>query len=82
MNREEISAVLMQFIQSSIIAGHRPLDEQMDLRVAGVDSFSIVEIILFIESHFAIVVPDEKLLPQNFSTLFALSEMVYNLKKG
>lgn len=82
MNREDISKALMQFIQSSILAGGQPLNEQTNLRTAGVDSFSMVEIILFIESRFAVVVPDEKLLPENFATLFTVSSMVYELKGG
>jgi len=80
MKREEISNALQQFIQTSILAGGRRINEHSNLREAGVDSFSIVEIILFIENEFAVVIPDEKLLPENFETLFTLSAIVYELK--
>jgi len=82
MNREEISKALQHFVQTEILAGSRVIDEQTDLRTAGVDSFSVVEIILFIESRFGIVIPDEKLLPENFESLHNLSALVYELKSA
>lgn len=80
MTREEISKILQQFIQSEILAGGKQIDDQLNLRTAGVDSFSMVEIILFIEKRFNLIIPDEKLLPENFETLHSLSSIIYALK--
>lgn len=80
MTREEIGGILKEYIQKSILAGERSIDEHTDLREAGIDSFSIVEIILFIETRFGVAIPDEKLLPENFANLFSLSAIVYELQ--
>jgi len=45
----------------------------------GIDSFSTVEIILFIERKFGVAIPDEKLIPDNFKTLNALAAIVLEL---
>lgn len=80
MTREEISGILKEYIQKSILAGGRSINELTDLREAGIDSFSIVEIILFIETRFGVAIPDEKLLPENFASLSSLSAIVYELQ--
>ncbi|MBS1928954.1 MAG: hypothetical protein IT254_01695 [Chitinophagaceae bacterium] len=82
MNREEISAILQQFIKTEILAGGKQIEENASLRQAGVDSFSIIEIILFIENRFNVLIPDEKLLPENFETLQQLSAVVHNLMQA
>ncbi|MBL0199401.1 MAG: hypothetical protein IPP81_04280 [Chitinophagaceae bacterium] len=43
------------------------------------DSFSTVEIILFIERKFGVSIPDEKLVPENFKTLQSLAAIVQEL---
>jgi acyl carrier protein len=80
MTREEISGILKAYIQQSILADERTIDERTDLREAGIDSFSIVEIILFIETRFGVAIPDEKLLPENFANVYGLSAIVYELQ--
>lgn len=80
MSREEISKALQHFVQTEILAGGKAIDEQTNLRGAGVDSFSVVEMVLFIEDRFGLAIPDDKLLPENFETLYSLSALVYELK--
>ena len=50
-----------------------------ELQDAGIDSFSIVEIILFIERKYGVAIPDDKMVPENFRTLEALSQTVLGL---
>ena len=40
------------------------------------DSLGIFETIAFLEDHFAIQVEDDDLLPENFETLKAISQLV------
>jgi acyl carrier protein len=71
-----IAAEIKTFIQTNILASHIQLDMETNLQDAGIDSFSIVEIILFIQRKYQIVIPDDQLLPENFKTLQTLARMV------
>lgn len=78
----EITTIIEEiktYIQQNILAEAVQIDADSDLKNAGIDSFSTVEIILFIERKFGIAIPDEKLLPDNFKTLQALASTVKEL---
>lgn len=68
-----IANELMKFVQANILAENVVLTPQTVLRDIGIDSYSIVEIILFIERKYGVVIPDEQLLPENFRTLEVLA---------
>jgi acyl carrier protein len=67
------------YIVNNILAEAVQIDAATNLKQAGIDSFSTVEIILFIERRFGVSIPDEKLLPDNFKTLQALASTVQDL---
>lgn len=77
-----IIAEIKNYIEKNIIAGTVKIDADTNLKQAGIDSFSTVEIILFIERKFGVAIPDEKLVPDNFKTLQALSATVLELMPG
>jgi acyl carrier protein len=79
MDAEIIIAEIKKYIEKNILAESVQIDADTDLKKAGIDSFSIVEIILFIERKFAVAIPDEKLIPDNFKTLQSLSSTVLEL---
>lgn len=79
MDVNNIIEEMKKYIQKNILAQEVKLDAATDLKQAGIDSFSTVEIILFIERKFGVSIPDEKLLPENFKTLQALAETVQGL---
>lgn len=81
MNQEEIITGIKTFIQQNILAPHVVITDTANLHDAGLDSFSTVEVILFIERQFGVAIPDEHLLPENFKTLQSLSALVLQLKK-
>jgi acyl carrier protein len=70
---------LKKYIESNILSGDVKIDACTNLQQAGIDSFSTVEIILFIERKFGVMIPDDKLVPDNFRTLQALSGIVQEL---
>ncbi len=70
---------LKKYIESNILSGDVKIDASTNLQQAGIDSFSTVEIILFIERKFGVMIPDDKLVPDNFRTLQALSTIVQEL---
>ena len=79
MDTNMIIAEIQQYIEKNILAQGVQVDAATNLKQAGIDSFSTVEIILFIERKFGVSIPDEKLLPDNFKTLEAIAVTVQGL---
>ena len=79
MDANLIITEIKNYIEKNILAEAMQIDADADLKKAGIDSFSTVEIILFIERKFGVAIPDEKLIPDNFKTLQALSATVLEL---
>ena len=76
MTIEDIENALLQFLKSAILAEEVVIESRADLRSLGVDSFSIVEIILFIERKFGLVIPDDQLKPEHFSSVESIAALV------
>ncbi len=74
-----IIAEIKKYIEKNILAEAVQIDANTNLKQAGIDSFSTVEIILFIERRFGVSIPDEKLVPDNFKTIQALAATVVEL---
>jgi acyl carrier protein len=77
MEIEAIERELTQFLEKNILTENVKITSDQELKAAGLDSFSIVEIILFIERKFGFVIPDEQLLPENFKTIQAIALLVH-----
>jgi acyl carrier protein len=82
MDATTIIAEIKNYIEKNILAEGVQIAADTDLKQAGIDSFSTVEIILFIERRFGVAIPDEKLIPDNFKTLNALAAIVLELMPG
>ena len=79
MDSKSIIGELKKYIEDNILSGDVKIEADTNLQHAGIDSFSTVEIILFIERRFGVMIPDDKLVPDNFRTLQALSGIVQEL---
>lgn len=79
MNEQTIIEEIKQYVEKNILATSAKIDADTDLKSAGIDSFSTVEIILFIERKYGISIPDDKLVPENFKTLRSLAATVHSL---
>ena len=79
MEPEIIITEIKKYIEKNILAAGVQIAADTDLKQVGIDSFSTVEIILFIERKFGVAIPDEKLIPDNFKTLNALAVTVLEL---
>lgn len=67
---------IKKFITDNILAGNLSIENDTKLQDAGMDSYSMVEIILFIERKYKVQVPNEKLSPNNFETISAIAQTV------
>ncbi len=81
MQVETIETDIITFLVNNIVAANTVVTATTVLRDIGIDSFSIVEIILFIERKYGVVIPDDQLIPENFRTIQALSVIVNTLIK-
>jgi acyl carrier protein len=79
MDANIIIAEIKKYIENNILAAAVQVDAETNLKQVGIDSFSTVEIILFIERRFGVSIPDEKLIPDNFKTIQALASTVVEL---
>ncbi len=79
MNEQAIIEEIKKYIEKNILSSSVKIDADTDLKSAGIDSFSTVEIILFIERKYGTSIPDDKLVPENFKTLRSLASTVNGL---
>ena len=79
MDTNTIIAEIKKYIETNILAEAVKVDADTNLKQVRIDSFSTVEIILFIERRFGVSIPDEKLVPDNFKTIQALAATVVEL---
>ncbi len=79
MDANIVIAEIKSYIEKNILAEGVQVDAGTNLKQVGIDSFSTVEIILFIERKFGVSIPDEKLVPDNFKTIQALASTVVEL---
>ncbi len=79
MDSTAIIENIKKYIEENILSGDVKIDATTNLQHAGIDSFSTVEIILFIERKYGVMIPDDKLVPDNFRTLQALADTVKEL---
>ena len=76
IDEEQIRNDVKKFIETNITAGGFLIGPNTVLSDAGIDSFSIVEIILFIERKYGVAIPNEEMLPENFKTIDAVAKTV------
>ncbi len=79
MQRNAIANDLCQFIRDNLVAKNVTVEATTPLKQLGLDSFSIIEIVLFIERQYGLALPDEALSPQNIHSPETLATCVESL---
>ena len=77
---EEIAVEIKGFIQNNILAPGVSIDNDSDLKAIGVDSFSIVEIVLFIERKFNKLIPGHLMVPETFVSVNSIANVVQSIE--
>jgi acyl carrier protein len=80
--QQAIAEALLDFLRATILAEGVAVDETTALSQLGVDSVSLVELLLFIERRFDVVVPERELTATNLATIAALSACVQRNAAG
>lgn len=78
-SESEMSESITTFIQEQVLAGGVELKPDTSLADIGVDSFSLMEVILFIERKFGLVMPLEELTPETIRSVNTLAACCHRL---
>ncbi len=70
---EEIASELCVFLRENILAPNVEVTASTELSNIGVDSFSLMELVLFIERRFSLILAAESLTPDNIASVGNLS---------
>ena len=76
MNQNSISENLCQFIRDNLVAKGVAVAPETSLTQLLLDSFSIIEIVLFIERKYGLTLPDEALSQENIESAHTLAGCV------
>ncbi|MCL4120533.1 UNVERIFIED_CONTAM: hypothetical protein GTU68_029061 [Idotea baltica] len=74
MNIQEIEKAIAAFVRENLIAESVELKVDTALSAIGLDSFSLIEIVLFLERQFDIELPDEALSPENIKSVASFAK--------
>ena len=69
----EIENELLLFIRTSVLDSGVSIEKDTAFRQLGIDSLSIIAIVLFIERKFGVRLPEEELVPENLGSVNAVA---------
>ena len=78
-NAQTVAMQLRQFARANLVAAGINFDEHSRLSEAGIDSYSIVELLLFSERTFGVRVPESHLTHENLASLNSLAHCIARL---
>lgn len=81
MSNTEVEKSLIKFLEDNILGEGVNIHSKSSLTEIGIDSYSIVEILLFIERKYGFVIPDEHLRSENFKNIDAIAQIVVEVSK-
>ena len=70
---------LVEYASANLVADGHWFDEHTPLTEAGLDSFCIVELLLFAEGEFGVRVPEAALTHENLASLATLARCMASL---
>jgi len=77
----DIASQLIEFIKSDLVAPGVEVHVDTPFEKLGLDSFSLIEIILFIERKFGVSIPDKELNSENLHSVKTLATCVEKYRK-
>jgi len=72
----EITAQLCEFIKTNLVTSGVEVQPETPFEKLSLDSFSIIEIILFVERKFGVTIPDHELTKENLFSAASLAVCV------
>jgi acyl carrier protein len=81
-NTEALAADLLSFVRSRILADNVRFSVDTSFQSVGIESVSLLEILLYLEREFDIYVADESLTAENISSVRQLALTAYATVSG
>ena len=79
MEVQQVTEDIHQFLVKNILSEGVSITPTTPLKSLGIDSYSIVEILLFIERKYGLIIPDNQLLPEHFESIHKTATLVSSL---
>jgi acyl carrier protein len=79
-NHTELHARIREFINENYANGQQITDDTELVRSGIVESYGIVELLLYVEEEFGINFPDEMITPDNFRNVTAIVDVLTTIK--
>jgi acyl carrier protein len=76
-----IATKLCDFARTNFVAEGQEFDENSPISQAGIDSFALVELLLFCERDLGVRVPDSHLTGANLTSLASLAKCISELAR-
>jgi acyl carrier protein len=77
ISEDTISQELCSYIKSMIVDKRVVVEPKTNFNQIGIDSLSLIELVLFVERKFNIALPEEDLLPENFKSAETLAACAF-----
>jgi acyl carrier protein len=71
---EKIALELCTFLKTNIVDKNITIDPDTSFPKLGIDSLSIIELVLFVERKFRVALPEHELIPENFKSARTLAK--------
>ena len=79
---KKIATRLCDFARTNFVAEGQEFDENSPLSEAGIDSFALVELLLFCERDIGVRVPDSHLTGANLASMASLANCIAELARN
>jgi acyl carrier protein len=77
ISKEHICNELLLFVQSAILDSSVSITPDTLFSDIGIDSMSIIELVLFIERKFEVAISEKDLTPENLKSIQTLAECTF-----
>jgi acyl carrier protein len=75
--KADISLALLDFLKTSVLEADVEVTTQTPFHQLGIDSLSIIELVLFIERRFRVIIPEDELIPENLRSVESLTACTF-----
>jgi acyl carrier protein len=77
----QIEETIVHFLKKEIYDASIHLDKHTNLIDSGMDSFSLLSVLMFIEKKFNVLIPQEEINETRMKNVQNIADLIYDLKK-
>ena len=77
ISKENICNELVSYVQKNILDSSVAMTSETPFKQIGLDSMSIIELVLFIERKFNVAISEKDLIPENLTSVRSLAECTF-----